>query len=241
MIRSILLDGKKVQYNLERKQVKNINLRIKPDGTVYVSANHTVSTETIEKFLTDKSEFILKALDHYCELRKYAPKPKQYVDGEHFRICGHDMRLKVFQGTKNQVESDGSYIRLTVKDVHDIKLKQKVMDKWIKHQCISTVSAVCEAIYPKFQKYGVGFPELKFRKMISRWGSCQPKRGSLTFNIALIETPMSCIEYVVVHEFTHFLQPNHSKMFYTQLTMFMPDWLERKKLLEKTGIGILYQ
>ena len=75
--------------------------------------------------------------------------------------------------------------------------------------------------------------------MISRWGSCQPKRGSLTFNIALIEAPISCIEYVVVHEFTHFLQPNHSKMFYTQLTMFMPDWMERKKLLEKYEIGIL--
>lgn len=50
---------------------------------------------------------------------------------------------------------------------------------------------------------------------------------------------MSCIEYVVVHEFTHFLQPNHSKNFYMQMTMFMPDWLERKKLLEKIGIGIL--
>lgn len=137
------------------------------------------------------------------------------------------MSLKVSHGTKNYVNSDGSYIMLTVRDVNDIELKQKVMDKWIKQQCISTVSLMCEAIYPKFQKYGVEFPKLKFRKMISRWGSCQPKRGSLTFNIALIETPMACIEYVVVHEFTHFLQPNHSKMFYTQLTMFMPDWQER--------------
>ena len=98
---------------------------------------------------------------------------------------------------------------------------------------------VCEAVYPKFQKYGVKFPMLKFRKMISRWGSCQPKRGILTFNISLIEAPIACIEYVVVHEFTHFLQPNHSKKFYTQLTMFMPDWVERKKILEKCGVGIL--
>lgn len=235
----INLNGNDVQYDLERKSVKNINLRIKPDGTVHVSANNTISTEIIEKFLIDKSEFVLKALDHYRELQQYTPKPKQYVDGEHFRICGHDLRLKVFQGTKNQVENDGSYIRLTVKDVNDIALKQNVMDRWIRQQCISTISLVCEAIYPKFQKYGVSFPKLKFRKMISRWGSCQPKRGCLSFNIALIEAPMVCIEYVVVHEFTHFLQPNHSKLFYTQLTMFMPDWMERKKLLEKIGIGIL--
>lgn len=233
------LNGKDIQYDLERKSVKNINLRIKPDCSVYVSANNTVPIKMIEDFLIEKSEFILKSLEYYQELQKYSPKPKQYVDGENFKICGHDMRLKVFKGEKNGVESDGAYIRLTVKDVNDIELKQKVMDKWIKQQCISTISSVCEAVYPKFKKYGVSFPELKFRKMVSRWGSCQPKRGGLTFNIELIQVPMACIEYVVVHEFTHFLQPNHSKSFYTQLTMFMPDWMERKKLLEKSGAGIL--
>ena len=239
MIHTILLDGKEVQYHLERKKVKNINLRIKPNSSIYVSANNLISQEKIEKFLNEKSEFILKALEHYREIEKYAPKPKQYIDGEHFKICGHDLRLKVFKGAKNHIESDGVYIKLTVKDINDFELKQKSMDKWIKEQCVSTISMVCEAVYPKFQKYGVVFPELKFRRMISRWGSCQPKRGTLTFNISLIEAPMACIEYVVVHEFTHFLQPNHSKKFYTQLTMFMPDWAERKKLLEKSGIGIL--
>ncbi len=237
MIYSILLNEKEIQYDLERKKVKNINLRIKPDGSVYVSANNSISQEKIENFLKDRSEFILKALEHYKELQKYAPKPKKYVDGEHFRICGHDLRLKVFQGNKNYVDSDGVYIKLTVKDVNDIKLKQKVMEKWIKEQCVATISMICEAVYPKFQKYGIVFPKLKFRKMISRWGSCQPKRGSLTFNISLIEAPMTCIEYVVVHEFTHFLQPNHSKTFYAQLTMFMPDWSERKKLLEKIALA----
>ena len=239
MIHTILLDGKEVQYHLERKKVKNINLRIKPNSSIYVSANNLISQEKIEKFLNEKSEFILKALEHYREIEKYAPKPKQYIDGEHFKICGHDLRLKVFKGAKNHIESDGVYIKLTVKDINDFELKQKSMDKWIKEQCVSTITMVCEAVYPKFQKYGVVFPELKFRRMISRWGSCQPKRGTLTFNISLIEAPMACIEYVVVHEFTHFMQPNHSKKFYTQLTMFMPDWLERKKLLEKCGIGIL--
>lgn len=239
MKRQITLKGHKLSYELQRKPVKNINLRVKPDGNIYVSANERIPIETIDKFLTDKSEFILKALAHYEDMRKYAPKPKEYVDGEHFKICGHDMRLKVQQGTKNFVESDGVYIKLTVKGVNDIETKRKTMDKWLKNQCVSTITSVCEDVYPKFQKYGVAFPKLRFRKMISRWGSCQPKRGNLTFNIALIEAPMACIEYVVMHEFTHFLQPNHSKKFYTQLTMFMADWEERKKLLEKEVINWL--
>lgn len=240
MTYTIFLDGKEIQYNLERKKVKNINLRIKPDSSIYVSANSTVSQEKIEIFLNENSKFILNALEHYREIQKYMPSPKQYIDGEHFKICGHDLRLKVFQGNKNYVENDGVYLKLTVKNINDLDLKQKTMDKWLKEQCISTISLICEAVYPKFQKYGVVFPKLSFRKMISRWGSCQPKRRSLTFNISLIEAPMSCIEYVVVHEFTHFMQPNHSKKFYTQLTMFMPDWVERKNTLEKYGCGILY-
>lgn len=239
MIYKICLNGKEIPYILERKKVKNINLRIKPDCSIYISANNTVSRGEIEQFLLQKSDFILKALEYYCELQKYTPKPKQYIDGESFKICGRDLRLKVFQGTKNHVESDGTYIKLTVKDIGSFDLKQRNMNKWIKEQCISTVSSICELLYPKFQKYGVAFPKLQFRKMISRWGSCQPKKGILTFNLALIEAPMTCIEYVVVHEFTHFLQPTHSKSFYTQLTMFMPDWEERKKLLEKHGMSIL--
>ena len=108
-----------------------------------------------------------------------------------------------------------------------------MIDKWLMAICKDTIQSLCDAIYPKFQKYGVAYPTIRYRSMVSRWGSCQPKRGVLTFNYALVEASISCIEYVVVHEFTHFLQPNHSKKFYQQLAMFMPDWEARKTILEK--------
>lgn len=235
MIKTIDLKGNKITYNLERKNVKNINLRIKADQSIYMSANYYVSDNVIEDFLKEKADYILKALEHYSEVAKYAPQPKQYVDGESFKILGHDRRLKVIEGKRNTVESDESYITLTVKDVTDFDLKKKTMDKWLKNYCKDILQAVCESIYPKFQKYDIEYPELRFRNMISRWGSCQPKRKILTFNISLIEAPLSCIEYVVTHEFTHFLQPNHSKKFYNQLAMFMPDWQERKKILERNN------
>ena len=235
MIKTINLKGREISYRLERKNVKNINLRIKADQSINVSASVRVSDNVIEEFLRAKAEYVLRALDHYAEIAKYAPKPKQYVDGESFKILGHDRRLRVVQGKRNAIESDESYITLMVKDLADLELKKKTMDRWMKNYCKEILLAVCESVYPKFQKYGVEFPELRFRNMVSRWGSCQPKRKILTFNIALIEAPLSCIEYVVTHEFTHFLQPNHSKKFYGQLAMFMPDWQERKKILEKNN------
>lgn len=235
MIKTIDLHDRVISYNLERKNVKNINLRIKADQSVYVSANSNVSEDIIEDFLHSKADYILKALDHYADIAKYEPKPKQFIDGESFRLLGHDLRLKVVGGKRNSVESDESYLTLTVKDPANFKMKQSTMDKWMKSRCEAILFAVCESVYPKFQKYGVEFPELRFRNMVSRWGSCQPKRKVLTFNISLIEAPPACIEYVVVHEFTHFLQPNHSKKFYSQLAMFMPDWKERKMILEKNN------
>ena len=235
MIKEISLKGRKIVYNLERKNVKNINLRIKADQNIYVSANTNVVDDVIEDFLKSKADYILHALDYYADIAKYSPQPKLYVDGESFRILGHDRRLKVAQGKRNTVESDESYITLIVKDASDLNLKKKVMDRWIKKNCQEVLLSVCKSIYPKFQKYGIPFPKICIRNMVSRWGSCQPKRGILTFNVALVGVPLFCIEYVVVHEFTHFLQPNHSKEFYRQLAMFMPDWQERKKVLESNN------
>lgn len=72
--------------------------------------------------------------------------------------------------------------------------------------------------------------------LIDCWGSCLPKKLIITLNKQLLEAPRNCIEYVVVHELCHLVHPNHSKQFYTFLTMFMPDWKERKTELEKNCI-----
>lgn len=238
MIKYIVLNGKEISYEFERKQVKNLNLRIKADQSIYVSANEKVSEKTVEDFLFSKADYILNALEKYAEIAKYAPKPKEYVDGETFTFLGRELRLKVIKG-KNQVTSDESYITLSVNDPNNFERKKRMMERYTKTMCMEVLSNICEAVYPKFQKYGVDYPALRFRNMVSRWGSCQPKRKVLTFNIALVEAPISCIEYVVVHEFTHFLEPNHSRRFYQKLAMFMPDWQERKAILEKKYLHTL--
>lgn len=235
MIREINLKGRKIKYDLQIKNVKNINLRIKADRSIFVSANSNVSEEDIRDFLISKSEYIINALEYYEELARYSPKPKQYVDGETFYIFGHDRRLKVAQGNKNSVSSDEAYIYLTVKEPDNLELKKKTIDKWLVKICREKVLEICKEVYPKFQKYDIVFPQIRFRTMISRWGSCQPKRKILTFNYALVEVPVSCIEYVVNHEFTHFIHPNHSRKFYQCLSMFMPDWKQRKITLENSG------
>jgi len=231
MSEAILLNGREITYDLERKSVKNINLRIRSDGSVYVSANPKVANSVITEFLMKKADYIVTALDKYEELRRYADGERSFCSGESFRYLGKELRLMVSQG-KNMVTVDGIYLYLTVTDTTDKELKQKLIRKWYDAECKVLFPTIINEVYPVFRKYGIPEPRLTLREMTSRWGSCQPKRGTISLNKRLIETPRSCIEYVVMHEFVHFRQPNHSKNFYDLLGVLMPDWKERKATLE---------
>ena len=98
------------------------------------------------------------------------------------------------------------------------------------------ILAICEKLYPHFMKSGIKRPIVKFRRMVSQWGSCHTKKGILTFNTNLMYAPTECIEYVAAHEFTHFLVPNHSDRFYSELSKIMPDWKARRQKLKKISI-----
>lgn len=233
--RTVVVDGQEINYCLERKEVKNINLRVRKDGRVFVSANGTVPTEEIDTFVCGKSSYILNAIDHFNEMIQYKPQPKQYVSGETFNIQGRGLRLRVSYAEKGSISSDGIYIFLEVKDVNDYEKKHRMVKRFLEQQCKDVFGEVLDELYPLFEKYGVDRPGLRIRDMETRWGSCLPKKGIITLNKRLLEAPRNCIEYVVMHELCHFIHPNHSKNFYAFLTMLMPDWKERKQFLDKTA------
>ncbi len=233
--RIIVYEGREIQYHLEQKAVKNLNLRVKKDGTVYVSAHTSVPHEEIDQFVFGKAAYVLNAINKFEEMAQYRPQPKRYVSGETFYIQGRALRLQVSKSPKESIQSDGIHLCLAVKDPDGFKRKQHIVKRYLDTQCKSVFGEVIDELYPTLQKYGVAKPILRIRDMETRWGSCLPKKGVITLNKQLLEAPRNCIEYVVMHELCHFLHPNHSKHFYTFLTMLMPDWKERKEFLNKTA------
>ena len=204
MKRELMIGGRVVPYELERKQIKNINLRIKPDGSVAVSVPRRMPEGFIESFLLSKAEFILEAVERAEKKQKKVTPGKVLVLG---------------------------------REIPDDFDSEKQREKWLKEQCIEAVSHSFSRQYPIFEKRGIALPEIKFRKMKSRWGSCQPTRGILTFNTALIHVPEECIDYVVLHELCHFIHPDHSPRFKAELSSLMPDWKARqKKIREYEGL-----
>jgi len=223
-----------IPYLLTRKSVKNVNLRIKPEGEVLVSANNSVPTDFIDAFIEKKQRYIFSVLSRYEEKKKlFQAVPKRYVSGEGYDLLGKSLRLKVEANKEENVYTDGVYIFLKVKDKDDFRHKEIMMSKWLKQYQTTVFEELLQEKYLLFEKYGVTYPTLKIRNMTSRWGACQPKKGIITLNSKLIEAPRNCIEYVILHELVHFIHPNHSRQFWDFVAMMMPDWKERKEELEK--------
>ena len=230
-IRNVRGKERDFQYILTRKAVKNLNMRVKPDGEIHVSAPPIVSVKYIDNFVLAHEETLIKTLDKYEKIKLNRVQPLQYLSGEKVRFLGEDLHLLVEASRVEEVEKIGQFLFLRVKDTADFDRKEKVMKKWFSKMQVEVFLEICKEIYPLFKPYGVKYPLVKIRNMKSRWGSCQPQKKIITLNGKMIAAKREAIEYVVLHEFAHFVHPNHSKEFYGLVGELMPDWKERKAML----------
>ena len=236
MIRSININGQFLEYELEYKKVKNMNLRVRKDGSIHVSANRTVSRQQADAFVKNNAAFILQAqarIKQRLQQQKEdgVGKDRTYEEGEFLNLYGEPYRIRLFEGKKDTVEVIGQVLVVTLKDKDDPVRRKKALERFLAETCMEQMQGLCERVYPVFARQGVSWPEIRVRSMVSRWGSCQPQKKILTFARQLVSAPTECQEYVVVHEFMHFLQADHSPRFHALMTEVMPDWKERKKLL----------
>lgn len=235
-LRAITLGGTKIQYELSRKTVKNVNLRIDAAGNVKVSASRRVPVDYIEAFMRQKQALILTAVgraeeNSHRQQEKHPQTARQYVEGERLTILGNSLEIRVVKSGAEQIDIDSGHLYFRVKNPGDTRHKELMYEKWIKAYQRGVYEDICHQVHEQFRRYRVEYPVIKVRRMTSRWGSCQPYQGVVTLNSRLIETPRGCIEYVVMHEFCHFIHPDHSKAFYALMTSLMPDWKQRKNLL----------
>ena len=221
-----------ISYVLTRKQVKYINLRIKSNGEVAVSAHRRVPATYVDKFVESKAPFILEALERVEKRREETgDRPHNYETGEIFRLLGRDYTLVVEEAGLEEIFFRGDSLVLWTKWPDHYPHKKNMMEKWMRFFTQKTFSEIIDWAYPQFDPYGAPYPVWTVRAMTSRWGSCQPQTGKITLNSKLISYPKEAIEYVVVHEFAHFAHPDHSRAFWALVAEIMPDYKERKKLL----------
>lgn len=231
MIRTLTVGEKSISYELIRKKVKNINLRIYPDGKIKVSANAKVSVETVESFILSRSAFILSALDRFEARKSAAPEEKQYDNNDSVRIFDEILTLKVFREQRNCVHRSDGELWLYVKDEKDRELKERTLDAYLKALLLEKAAELLPEVYARLSDHNIDMPEIKARRMKTRWGSCHTAKKTVTLSITLAEHPAECLKFVLSHELCHLVHPNHSKEFYALLSSIMPEWKRCKDML----------
>ena len=144
-----------LQYTLIRKSVKNLNMRVKPEGVILVSANPFVSAKYVDRFVLSHENTIIKALDKYEKMKQNISKPLKYESGEKIYYLGEALHLLLETSKIEGVDKFGSFLNLRVKDTTDFSKKERVLKKWFSKMQREVFFQICDEIYPLFQPYGV--------------------------------------------------------------------------------------
>ena len=205
-------------YEVHRKKVKNINLRIKPNMEVYISVPMNLHRNYIENFIRSKEEWIKSVLKKIEDVKE-KQKRFEYKTGEIHKFLGKEYILTVKIGNFNSVSLKNNTklneIILTINEnifENAKKLFPKFMEKWL------------EILDEHVEKVAI-------KPMKTRWGSCNYVKKYVNLNTELIKRTPFEIEYVVLHELTHLKYPNHGKSFYNYIERYMPNYKIAEKML----------
>lgn len=227
---AIQFGTRQIQYRLHRDDRKRLRVVVSPELTVDVFAPKTASDKQINAAIKKKAHWIARTLDK-LETYHPLPGPKRYVSGETFVYLGRQYRLKVENGLRQPAKLSGRFLWVLVEDKAEVQAVKRAVDAWYRkraHEALGRYIEMCSTIA---SRHGVPEPLLIIRAMRRRWGSCSPT-GRITLNVNLVQVPVHCIEYVIMHELCHLKNHNHSKAFYSLLTRCQPDWRKRKEILD---------
>ena len=216
-----------MQIQIVKKDVKQINIRVKPNCEVILTAPPKTTDAHIEHIIKKRTEWIDKKIAFYKEHQPQAAK--EYVSGENFCYLGRNYRLKVIASREEGVKLQRGYLKVFVKDTTNLEKKQKLVKAWYLTKAEIHFKKAIEKYQPLVKRE---IENIRIREMKTRWGSCNPTKGYINLNSELIKKPTECIEYVVFHELAHLVHADHSTQFYNYLNLYMPDWKKRKERLE---------
>jgi predicted metal-dependent hydrolase len=203
------------------KDIKNIHLSVHPpSGRVRISAPSRMRLDTIRVFAVSKLSWIKQQQKKLQEQERETPR--EYLDRESHYLWGKRYLLKVIQGNEApSVELTHSRMLLQVRPGSDDKKKHAIVEAWYRRQ-------LREAALPLFARWepltGVKVERFFVRRMKTKWGSCNHGARTVRLNTELAKKPRECLEYIVVHEMTHVLEPTHNARFVTLMDQIMPQW-----------------
>lgn len=228
--RSPILDIDEFRVAVTRKRIKHLYVKVsRADGAVRVSAPLRADDRVVRDAVTAKLAWIRRKRQAFAA--RPTPAEPRFEDGECVPAWGVTRRLRVREAPgRHGVAADGCEdLVLHVRRGATVRQRGELVDAWYRTELEARIPLLVARWEPVL---GRRVAEWRVRKMKTRWGSCNPAARRIWLGLELAKKPPECLEYVLVHEMAHLIEANHSERFYALMDRFLPDWRERKRLLE---------
>ena len=228
------IDLGEIPIDVVRKDIKNIHLSVNPpDGKVRISAPSRIDLDTLRVFAISKLAWIKKEQRKMREQERETPR--EYVERESHYLWGKRYLMDIVEVEQPpSVEVKHKKLVLSVRPGASEQKRREVMDEWYR-VCLREKAA------PMISKWesrlNVKVKRLFVQRMKTRWGSCNPERGYVRINTHVAKKPAECLEYLIVHEMLHMIEPTHNANFIALLEKHMPQWEHLRRLLNRLPVS----
>ena len=232
MKQTVRYGSQPITYELSFHPRRTLGITVTPTPSVLVRAPEGTSLEAVKEKVIKRAPWILRQLDFF---RHFLPKlpPKRYVGGETHLYLGRQYRLKIVASSDSTVKLKGRYLEVRTPYSNQAK---PLVQAWYRQRARVKLHQVADRWIVRFRQHGVSPSSVILLQMSHRWGSCTPQ-GKILLNPTLVQAPVGCIEYVVVHELCHLVHPHHTARFYCLQSQEFPHWQKWKDKLEHLPVA----
>ena len=196
---------------IKKLKQKNTYLRFKNDLKLYVTTSSFVSDRKVKDIIDENSKSIVRMYEK--QKLKVGFRNDFYYLGHKYDVVKTNSKDIIFADTKMYIPSNLD------------------INKWLKKEASVLFKERLDYWYNRFT-YEIPYPSLTIRKMTSRWGVCNSKLKRVTLNLELIKKDIACLDYVIVHELSHFIHMDHSKSFWKVVGENYPNYKEIRKIMK---------
>lgn len=227
------IDLSNMQIEVVRKDIKNLHLSVlPPKGKVRIAAPRQMSLDTIRVFAISKLAWIRSQQRKMLSQEREAPR--EYLDRESHYVWGRRYLLKrVEKNAAPIVELKHNRLVIQMRPGTNKARSEEILDRWYRDQLRAALPVLIAKWEPMI---GVAVGCVYVQRMKTKWGSCNSASRSIRLNTDLAKKPPECLEYIVVHEMAHLLEPTHNSRFTTLMDLFLPRWQHLRKLLNELPV-----
>lgn len=224
-----------IAIDVVRKDIKNIHLSVHPPAgrVVRISAPKRMTLDNIRVFVISKLGWIKKQQQKLQEQERESPR--EFIDRESHYLWGKRYLFKVEEKESTAyVSLKHNQMVLHIRPDTSDERKQALLAEWYREKLKEVVPALIAKWEPLM---GVMVEKTFFQRMKTKWGSCNYRARNIRLNTELAKKPPECLEYVVVHEMVHLLEPSHNNRFIAIMDQYMPSWPNHREELNRSPLG----